>query len=108
MPTAFGSAEVPSADVTVLPDGQDEDAATVVGIEIVAVGAAVAVAVGAPAADDDDAGVLEPPQAASIAPKPTAVKGIQRDWLRVISGASVNSPPIRASQWCTMRHSAAH
>jgi hypothetical protein len=82
-PTAFGSVEVPSADCTELPEGQDVDAATAVGATV-GVGA-VAVAVGAPAADDDDAGVLEPPQAASRAPKPTAVKGIQSDWLRVTS-----------------------
>src|SRR5580698_8833868 len=67
IPTAFGSVEVPSADCTELPEGQDVDAATDVGIAAVGVGT-VAVAVGAPAADDDVAGVLEPPQAASRAP----------------------------------------
>jgi hypothetical protein len=86
MPTAFGSAAVPSADETVLPEGQAADAAVILGSATVAVGGA-AVAVGAvPAA----VGVVtvpdEPPHAARRAANPRALRGIQAERVRVTGG----------------------
>jgi hypothetical protein len=69
MPTGLGSAEVPSADATELPEGHDDDAVVVVGSAIV--GAAVAVGVEAtgvgvaPELELDVGDAL--PQAASVA-----------------------------------------
>ncbi len=99
MPTALGSATVPSADATVDPDGHEDDAVVVVGSATV--GAAVAgCAVGAAVGVDPELELAagdELPQAASTAAAPSVANGIQYELLRVTCDASVirfvSTPP---------------
>ena len=89
-PTGFGSV-VPSADPTVLPEGQAADAAVVAGIVTVAV--AVAVGVDADAVGVAVDPVLALPHAPRAAAHAKVVRGIQRELLRVTCNASVNYVP---------------
>lgn len=89
-PTALGSAEVPSAAWTVLPDGHEDDAVVVVTVGA-AVGGAVAIVAEAVGADPElvlAAGDALP-QAASAAAAAKVARGIQDDLLRVTWDASV-------------------
>jgi hypothetical protein len=100
IPTALGSAEVPSAAETVLPEGHEEDAVVVVMVGA-AVGGAVAFAdaVGVEAELELAAGDALP-QAASAAAAAKAARGIQYELLRVTCDASViwfmSTPPAGA------------
>jgi hypothetical protein len=82
-PTAFGTV-IPSADPTDAPVGHCAAAVDAVGVGAVVEGA------------DEDAVAVdpgdEPPQAARGAEKASAIKGIQRELLRVTGGASVLQP----------------
>jgi hypothetical protein len=91
MPTALGSAAVPSAAETVLPDGQDDDAVVVVGSATVGAGVAVGVgaaAVGVEAGLELVLGVELPHAAKTVAANPTAASESQLELLRVTRNAS--------------------
>jgi hypothetical protein len=95
MPTALGSAAVPSADETVLPEGHEDDA-----VVVVTVGAAVAIGAEATAVGVDPVPELELaagdelPQAARVAAATARVaKGIQCELLRVTCDASISISP---------------
>ena len=91
IPTALGSAAVPSADATVLPDGHEDDAVVVVGSATVGAGVAVGVgaaAVGVEAGLELVLGVELPHAAKTVAANPTAASESQLELLRVTRNAS--------------------
>lgn len=99
MPTALGSAEVPSAAWTVLPEGHEDDAVVVVTVGT-AVGGAVSLAVGVGVEPEPEfvVGLALPQAARAVAASPKAAREIQDELLRFTCDASVIRSQASASR----------